>query len=105
MRSHNAEAIGSSDDLPGTTARAGAPGGKPRLNISDLDLDTVSPKTADFIRFAEQTYGDRFVIHDWTDVVSRNIGDLASTGTGSTASCAKRSPRPARWCFQRLLGY
>jgi hypothetical protein len=73
----NADAIGSSDDLPGITAGASAPGGKPRLNISDLDLETVSPKTAEFIRFAEQTYGDRFVIHEWTDNVSRNIGDLA----------------------------
>jgi hypothetical protein len=73
----NAGAIGRSDELPGITGPATTPGVKPRLNISDLDLETVTPKTAEFIRFAEQTYGDRFVIHDWTDLVSRNIGDLA----------------------------
>jgi hypothetical protein len=64
------------DGEPGRGEGAVAAGGRPRLNISDLDLDALPPKEAQFIRYLADTYGDRFVIHDWTDDVRNNIAEL-----------------------------
>jgi hypothetical protein len=64
-------------DLPGPSTTVQPDGNTRRINISDLDLESESPELAEFLRFAARTYGDRFVLHDWTDDVRSNVEKLS----------------------------
>ena len=64
-------------DLPVPSGTAAPSGNTRRVNISDLDLEAESPEIAEFLRFAVRTYGDRFVLHDWTDDVRLNVKRLS----------------------------
>jgi hypothetical protein len=43
----------------------------------DAKLLADAPELADFLTFAQDTYGDRFVMHTWSDNVRTHVADLA----------------------------
>jgi hypothetical protein len=62
---------------PPADALFGPGGGRPGIDLASLDLAGVAPETAGFIRYAAGTYGKRFVIHNWSPSVQRNIEQLS----------------------------
>jgi hypothetical protein len=64
-------------DIGGKAGSVVQAGGRPGISIGEVDLEGLPTEQADFIRYLARTYGDRFVVHDWTPGVRSNIRDLS----------------------------